>query len=92
MTKEVRKAQVLTIIGEGQKAAEKLLNSDLKDRILGHFKAMKDCLENEEDCGELETLAIELTIGVKEALSFKDMDILAEAEVNVWNDISNLTK
>jgi len=92
MTTETRKEQILAIIKEGQEAAKKLLNSDLKDRILGHFKSMKDCLENNENCGELETLAKELTIGVKEALSFKDMDILAEVEVNVWNDISNLKK
>ncbi|MBN2096441.1 hypothetical protein JW752_03535 [Candidatus Peregrinibacteria bacterium] len=84
--------EILTIISEGEDAARKLLNSDLKDRILGHFKTMKDRLENEEDCGELEMLAKELTIGVKEALSFKDMDILAEVEANVWNDISNLER
>ncbi len=92
MTTETRKEQVLSILKEGRETAGRLPDSDLKERLLDHFTALEDCMEKEDDCVEVEMLARELVIGVKEALSFKDMDILAEVEVNVWNDISDLKK
>ena len=85
------KEQILDIIGQGEKATEKLSEKGLKEMVLDHFKKLA-LLINGDNHREIEELAKKLTFGVLDALNFQDTDILQQAEVEVREWIEEVSE
>ena len=76
------------MIKDGRNAAEDLNEDVLKGNILSHFAVIEKMLDKDLHIEELEYLSKRLMIGVKEAMCFKDLDILAEVEIYVRESIN----